>query len=288
MNFIAASGDMAQPADQPSPGSTLRTRIFSALLLAPLALAAIYGGQPYFDILIAVAAVLMASEWRRLSGGALFDVVCLLMSAAVLIAVLLTGMGMALAGFGAIAVMATLVGLTAIFFKEGRSVAVSCAAGVFAVGGFAMSMVWLRALDPVGLNLVIWLFVTIWLTDIFAYFTGRSIGGVRLAPRISPNKTWAGLAGGVFAAALWGALWTTLSGAGVVLAAVLAGMGTAVLAQVGDLGVSVLKRYFGAQDSGSHIPGHGGVLDRMDGFIGAAPFVALAIAIGGPGEILWL
>jgi phosphatidate cytidylyltransferase len=83
-------------------------------------------------------------------------------------------------------------------------------------------------------------------------------------------------------------LWTTLSGAGVVLAAVLAGMGTAVLAQVGDLGVSVLKRYFGAKDSGSLIPGHGGVLDRMDGFIGAAPFVALAIAIGGPGEILWL
>ncbi len=288
MSFIAASGDMAQPADRSAPGSTLRPRILSAIVLAPVALAAIFAGQPYFDMMIAAGALLMASEWRRLSGGRVADAVALVMIAGVVAAVAATAVGMA-----RVACLAVLIDGAAVFalcqvLKEGRRTAASCMIGALVLGAFAISLVWLRGLEPGGLGIVIWLAVSIWLTDICAYFSGRAIGGVKLAPRISPNKTWAGLVGGMAGAAIWSAGWFAWSGAETVVGPLLAGMGTAVLAQTGDLGVSVLKRYFGAKDSGTLIPGHGGVLDRMDGFIGAAPFVALAFAIGGPGGNLWL
>ncbi len=288
MNSIAVSGDMALPASNSSSGSTLRSRVLSALVLAPLALAAIFAGFPYFDCLIAIASMIMAAEWRRLCGGRIVDVI-----GGVMIAGILTGIASVSLISGsilALILIAVAVGVVALaaFLGEDRSIAIACGLGVLCLGAFGISLSWIRMLDPAGLEIVIWLVLAVWLTDICAYFAGRAIGGPKLAPRISPNKTWAGLLGGVMAAALWSVIWGSSMQVDSVATMASVGAGTAIMAQLGDLGVSLLKRRFGVKDTGSLIPGHGGVMDRMDGFIGAAPPVALAIAINGTGGTSWL
>jgi phosphatidate cytidylyltransferase len=117
-------------------------------------------------------------------------------------------------------------------------------------------------------ELVLWLFFIVWATDIFAYFAGRSIGGPKLAPRISPNKTWAGLAGGIVGAAAVGGLAAWYMQLEPVFMFV--GGPMALLAQLGDLYESSVKRRRGVKDSGTILPGHGGVLDRLDGLLPAA------------------
>ena len=129
-----------------------------------------------------------------------------------------------------------------------------------------------------GHKIVTWLIITIWITDIFAYICGRSIGGPKLLSRVSPNKTWSGLLGGVLAAAIFGYF------AGNYLASehprMLIGLTTllAIYAQIGDMIESWIKRIFDIKDSGNMIPGHGGILDRVDGIILTAPKVALILA----------
>mgnify|MGYP002779968190 CR=1 FL=1 len=126
-----------------------------------------------------------------------------------------------------------------------------------------------------GLVLAGWVLGTVWATDIGAYFAGRSIGGPKLAPRVSPNKTWAGLIGGILAALAVGlALWRW---AGLELQLALASPILAVIAQIGDLYESWLKRLRGVKDSGSLLPGHGGVLDRLDGLVPVAPAAAALV-----------
>lgn len=288
MNSIAASGDMARPASNSRRGSALRSRILSAMVLAPLALGSIYAGFPYFDILVALASVIMAAEWRRLCGGKIVDLV-----GGVMITGILAGIGAISLMSGAVPVQIILIvalgtGVLSAILGEGLPVSVACSLGVLFVGTFGISLSWIRLLDPAGLEIVVWLVVAIWLTDICAYFAGRAIGGPKLAPHISPNKTWAGLLGGVTAAAIWTIIWGRWMDVGSLTTLAMVGAGTAVLAQLGDLGVSVLKRKFGAKDTGNLIPGHGGVMDRMDGFIGATPPVALAIVINGSGGTSWL
>ena len=138
-----------------------------------------------------------------------------------------------------------------------------------------------------GLAIILWLLAVIWATDIGAYFAGRGIGGPKLAPRISPKKTWAGLAGGMIAAGAVGATaaivldWPNAPGV------ILFSIGLAVIAQGGDLMESAIKRAFKVKDSGSLIPGHGGLLDRLDGLMTAAPSVAAVALIGGEGVLAW-
>ena len=288
MNTIAASGDTAPLANKAGSGSALRSRILSALILAPLVMAGIVVGFPLFDILIAAASVIMAAEWRRLCGGKILDLV-----GGVMIAAALAGIGAVVLGHSTAAVLLVLFGaaiasILSAAIGEERRVLLGCGLGAALVGGCGISLVWLRLLEPGGFAIIVWLVLAIWLTDICAFFSGRAIGGPKLAPAISPNKTWAGLIGGVAAAAVWSVVWGGWQQVESLVAMALIGAATAVLAQLGDLGVSVVKRRFGAKDSGSLIPGHGGFLDRMDGFIGAAPPVALAIAINGFGGLPWL
>ncbi len=153
-------------------------------------------------------------------------------------------------------------------------------AGILYIFLPCLSLMMLRTM-PQGLGVILWLLAVVWATDIAAYFTGRAIGGPKLAPRISPNKTWAGLCGGMIAAALAGLI------AGVIadvphkpIFALLSG-GLAVVAQAGDLLESGLKRHFGIKDSGTIIPGHGGVLDRVDGILTVAPLVAVVVMLRG-------
>jgi phosphatidate cytidylyltransferase len=148
------------------------------------------------------------------------------------------------------------------------------------IGGFfyallpALALLWVRERDAHGLVLLIWIFLVTWATDIGAYVAGRTVGRRQLAPAISPGKTVEGLFGGVVAAAViagaW-ALWTDLGKPLLVLAPVFA-----LAAQAGDLFESAMKRRAGVKDSGNWLPGHGGVLDRLDGLVPVAVLTALA------------
>lgn len=126
--------------------------------------------------------------------------------------------------------------------------------------------------------MVLWVFIVVWSVDIGAYFTGRAIGGPKLAPSISPGKTWAGFYGGVAAAALLGGAWALYSELNLVLL-LLAPLFAAV-AQGGDLFESWMKRRAGVKDSGGWLPGHGGVFDRVDGLLPVAILTAIAAMAG--------
>lgn len=121
-------------------------------------------------------------------------------------------------------------------------------------------------------DVLLWMFAVIWATDIFAFFSGKTFGGPKLAPTISPNKTWAGLGGGVFASMIIGFLSSFMFSGGIIFFVLFSAF-LAVIEQVGDLIESKCKRIFDVKDSGSIIPGHGGILDRMDGIVLTAPVV---------------
>lgn len=136
----------------------------------------------------------------------------------------------------------------------------------------ALALLWIRERGEHKLEMLLWVFIVTWSTDIGAYFAGRGLGGPKLASTISPNKTWAGLAGGMVAAGLVGGLWMTMLDLPRLLL-VLAPL-FAVAAQIGDLFESGLKRRAGVKDSGAILPGHGGVLDRLDGLVVVATLTA--------------
>lgn len=162
-------------------------------------------------------------------------------------------------------------------FAEWRKLTRGWGAGWF-VGGVlysllpAVALLWMRLL-PGGAVLVLWTFVVTWATDIFAYLAGRTFGGPKLAPSVSPNKTWAGLAGGVVGATILGGLLVRYTGMPDIF--LLAAPLFAVTAQAGDLFESGLKRTAGVKDSGGLLPGHGGVMDRLDGLVPVAILTAL-------------
>jgi len=179
---------------------------------------------------------------------------------------------------------AVLIALAAcVMFYEWRRMVAGWGFG-WQVAGFvyalvpALALLWIRERSPVGLELLLWVFITIWSVDIGAYFAGRTIGGPRLAPAISPNKTWAGLIGGMLAAALFGGLWAWLLQLPSIL--ILLAAPFAAAAQGGDLFESWLKRRAGLKDSGDWLPGHGGALDRLDGLVVVAILTAAAMIAG--------
>jgi phosphatidate cytidylyltransferase len=155
------------------------------------------------------------------------------------------------------------------------------------ITGACLGLVWLRAQPFLGLETVLWLFAIVWATDSAAFASGAVFGGPRLAPDISPNKTWSGLAGGLACGALASIAFGAAIGAKHVV--VLGGLGLAVAlaAMFGDLAESWLKRRVGVKDASTLIPGHGGVLDRLDGLIAATIFVSLLTIWGGVSPLAW-
>ena len=148
---------------------------------------------------------------------------------------------------------------------------------------------WLRGDEPLGFLAVVFVLVTVAVTDTAAYFAGRQIGGAKLWPSVSPNKTWAGLIGGVSGAALAAALFPVVTGSGASLWLAPLGLVLGLVAQAGDLGESALKRHFNLKDASDLIPGHGGFMDRMDGIVTAsiaAAAIALAIDAYAPARAL--
>ncbi|MCP4328807.1 MAG: phosphatidate cytidylyltransferase [Alphaproteobacteria bacterium] len=260
-----------------------RLRTLSALVLAPVTLAAVYAGSPVFDLLVITAGVIMAWEWTRLTGNGRFGFAGATLIAVIFVDILIVAVGWP------IAVIPIAIGgavITAgVANWEGSERPIWMGAGALYVGLPSAALLWLRDYSGDGLVIVIWLLVVVWATDIGAYFAGRTIGGPKLAPAISPNKTWAGLAGGVLLAGATGAVIAGLVDVtNATIPAVVGGL-MAIVAQAGDLVESKIKRIFGVKDTSNLIPGHGGLLDRLDGVVAVAPTLVFINWIWG-GEIL--
>jgi phosphatidate cytidylyltransferase len=255
--------------------SALGVRILWALILAPPVLAALYFGAPYSDVLILAVGAAGAWEWARMCGGGTPGLSGAIVIVAVTVAVIAGSLGAPAVGGWLVAAGAMAATLAA--SRERPASALWYGTGAAYLGAACLAFQWLRTDFDRGL--VLWLIAVVWATDIGAYLVGRRLGGPKLAPSISPGKTWSGLAGGVAAAALAGLGAALVDSQGRVATMVAASMVLALVAQVGDLFESSLKRRFGAKDSSNLIPGHGGVLDRVDGILAAV------LALGGA---LWL
>jgi phosphatidate cytidylyltransferase len=231
---------------------------------------------------------IMATEWRQLCNDGKIDFVGyigMIIVVAIVFIVFMFDIATALiVMFSSALFVWLLLRLCGDQKEVGRGWTIS---GIILIGFTGGGLVWLREFGENGFQLAFWLVMSIWITDTFAYYLGRYFKGPKLAPTISPNKTWSGLIGGVLGTALWSGAWSYWTGTGCVLMLAVIGVGTAVLAQLGDLSVSVVKRRFGVKNTGNLIPGHGGVLDRMDGFLGAVPFVVLSLAVAKGNLLLW-
>jgi phosphatidate cytidylyltransferase len=252
----------------------LGIRALSSAILIPAVLIDVWLGDIWFHLLVALVAVMMAYEWRNIvhdRNSAQFA----LHAAGALCGAFLT---LTLDWPATLAVLAVIsllsVGLAV---RQKRKLGLWVLVGVPYVGLPAMALVILRGETHAGMLTVIWLLVVVWAADICAYFAGRLIGGVKLAPRISPKKTWAGLWGAVGGGALSGLVMGQWPGSAGPLFLVVLGGFLAAVDQMGDLFESALKRHYGVKDSGSLIPGHGGVLDRVDGLVAATLCLAAIV-----------
>jgi phosphatidate cytidylyltransferase len=252
-------------------------------VLVPVAVACIWFGGVAFTAMVVLFAALMVHEWDRLVGasGPLFILQAVVVLGAVL-AQPLYGINHALLGFAI-----GLAVLVAVAAARRRRWMWSLAGAVY-VAAPAVSLLWLRGGSQDGILLVAWLFVVVWMTDVGAYVAGKSLGGPKLAPRTSPNKTWSGLIGGALAAAAAGTglVWA-VDGAYSLIMVAIGGFLFAVLSQISDLVESAVKRHFHVKDSGSIIPGHGGVLDRVDGLVLTAPALALIVSMTSGSFFAW-
>ncbi|MBB5745758.1 phosphatidate cytidylyltransferase [Brevundimonas variabilis] len=249
-------------------------RAASAVVLAPAALLATWAGGLWFLALVLIGTVLLAMEWATMSAPRNWRTVTTAVTAALFVSAILMHLGHTALSLIMLVVGAGLAGMMA---KLRRDDGVDAAYGVLYLGWPIALLIWLRDVDSaVGLTWTALVFVVAWSSDILAYLVGSTVGGPKLWPRFSPNKTWSGFLGGLVAGMVAGAAmagWLDMGrlnvfwGGGLGLAAALATM-------AGDLWESALKRRFGVKDSGTIIPGHGGLLDRVDGLMFAIVVVA--------------
>ena len=248
----------------------LLPRSLSAVILIGLALAtAIYGG-PAFNAVWWAAGVAINWEWQKLIGPERRLARVLAGGVAVTLAAPVVHIAALVPSIFVVAVGAVLVAIQA-----PRTLRLLAGFGVVYASALVISLELLRASFPYGLEAIIWLFAVVWGTDVMAYFGGRLIGGPKLWPRLSPSKTWAGFLVGIGSGALAGLAVAPAPGPYTIYIAL--GLLAGAAAQGGDLLESMLKRRFGVKDSSQLIPGHGGVMDRLDGFTAAA---VLAAALG--------
>lgn len=253
--------------------SNLGLRVASAAVLAPVIVAAAwFGGWPYL-VVIAIGVALLAIEWGGMSAPVAPTRVAAAVAAAVLIAVFVGYRGDFIWAWGAIALTAAGAAVIARGVAERPA---DAAYGVLYVAPAALSLVWLRQTDQ-GHWWTIMLFAATWAADIGAFAVGSTFKGPKLWPRFSPNKTWSGFIGGLAAATAVGALMAALPAFRLnLVAAALIGLAVGLATMAGDLWESAIKRRFGVKDSGDLIPGHGGLLDRVDGLMFAVVVMAAA------------
>ena len=253
----------------------LSSRIASGLLMALAALAAAWFGGVFFFLFWLCAALAILAEWSAMVMGAWRLTPALAAGGAGL-----AGAGaLAFAGMPAWSLAAALAGTiaTVVLVPGGRRQGLLAGLGVPYAAASVLPAVLLRS-DPLdGAAAIFFLFAVVWGTDIMAYFTGRTLGGPKLWPAVSPKKTWSGFLGGTLFGALAGAGVAFVAGLDDIALLLVFGILLAVVSQGGDLLESALKRHFGVKDASHLIPGHGGVMDRLDGFIAAG---LLAVLIG--------
>lgn len=280
----AVSADTAppQPAAVSKKTGDLKVRVLSALVMGPLVLLAVWAGGGVFRALLAVSALVAIGEWANLVASDRMPEAfwhSMLAMAVVLVVYALGGPAAAMA-------MAVALGFIVQASAGGKgSSSWLLGFGIPYVTVGIAGLAWLR--ENPGLPLVLFCLLAVWATDIGAYAAGRSIGGPKLAPRISPKKTWAGLIGGMVAAAVFGLVVALAVGAQRPYLALLVGPMLAVVGQIGDLFESWVKRRYNVKDSSHLIPGHGGLLDRIDGLMVAAPVLAVFHATLGKSLQWW-
>lgn len=273
----------AEPAGNQTSGlsqlggrSNLLMRVVSSLVMAPLAVAAAWFGGWIFLAFWAAAAALVLWEWDTLvcahdRNSVLTMGVATLAGGSLLYAFGRLGVGFALICLGALGV--------AVLASRVRRL--WCAAGLFYAAALVIAPVTLRSDQKFGFAAIMFLFVIVWLTDIAAYFIGRTVGGPKLLPQVSPNKTWSGAIGGTVFGAVGGCVIAAYSGASNLFAVTVVSILLSVVSQVGDLAESAIKRNFNAKDASQLIPGHGGLMDRLDGFVAAAVAAAIVGTVHG-------
>jgi phosphatidate cytidylyltransferase len=268
----------------------LGVRALSAAVLIPAVLADVWAGGIWFHLFVALIGILMAQEWVAIVHRGNPVQFALHAAGAMCGALLPLDVGLG-GGLVAIAVLFILSSLLAVL--EGKGGPAWRYLGVPYVSIPLIALVLLREDPDYGIAAIVLIMLMVWAADTLAYFAGRIIGGPKLAPRISPKKTWAGL-GGAMAGSSLGALavgfWLGLPA---LLVLVLVAALLAIVEQAGDLFKSAMKRHYGVKDSGRLIPGHGGVIDRVDGLIAVATAAALigaaraGVEHSGAGILLW-
>jgi phosphatidate cytidylyltransferase len=251
-------------ANAPSKRSELPARIVAGLALMALALGVVWAGFYWFMAFWLIAAALVNWEWQTLVGGKRRVLRVALGAAALAVGAVFAVNGEAPEAVLIVLISAALAGLA------GRDV--WSGGGVVYAGALLIAVCALRSSEEFGARAILWLFALVWGVDIMAYFGGRLIGGPKLWPRVSPGKTWSGFVVGVICGAAASAFFSPEGGAKTSLFVL--GLAGGALAQAGDLFESAIKRRFGVKDSSHLIPGHGGLMDRLDGFIAAAIFAA--------------
>ncbi|MFL6791683.1 MAG: phosphatidate cytidylyltransferase [Bradyrhizobium sp.] len=258
----------AAPTANEQGTRNLLTRAIAALVLAPLAIAIAYAGGFLWTALVTLAVIGLYVEWLMIVGLAREMRVV----AAGIVALVGAGLCLMAGLIGAsLAILAIGLVATAWLAPERRNWA---ATGLFYAGAAEVASVLVRLDSAKGFVALMFVLLIVWVTDIGGYFAGRGIGGPKLWPRVSPKKTWAGAIGGFVASLVvacgFAAFDLGRTGALLVLGAILS-----VASQFGDLFESAVKRRFGVKDSSQMIPGHGGLLDRLDGFVAAIVFAAI-------------
>jgi phosphatidate cytidylyltransferase len=261
----------------------LHRRVASAAILAPIILTCVWYGNLPFELLLGGASILLVSEWSCLSGWR-YDAT----SALGLMAGTLCAVGFASQGYFIAMLLIMVAAPLLVVFNLGSAPVFPCLLGLPYIGLGIGALAWIRADPEVGQLNLMFVLLLVWASDTGAYVAGRAVGGPRLALSISPSKTLAGALGG-FAAAVSVSIGMSLalhfptSSIRVGIVAIL----LAIVAQFGDLFESSVKRWAGVKDSGRLIPGHGGLLDRLDALLAAAQVAGLASLAVGQGDVLW-
>ena len=271
-------------SSSPRKKSELPARIAASLAMMALALGAVWAGAMWFMLFWLIAFALVNWEWQGLVGGDGRTLRVMLGHVVLAAAAVL-----AMSGYAFHAIIAALVGAALASFGSWRRP--WPAGGVVYAAAPLIAVCVLRSSEEFGARSILWLFALVWGVDIMAYFGGRLIGGPKLWSRVSPGKTWSGFIVGIACGAAISLLLAPPGGGKSVLFGL--GLVGGAIAQGGDLFESAIKRSFGVKDSSHLIPGHGGLMDRLDGFIAAATFAALFGVVRGGldhaarGLLLW-
>jgi phosphatidate cytidylyltransferase len=296
----------------------------SAFVLLPVALFCVWAGGYAFMLLVSVACLLLSHEWLGMCGFPTSDPASFWFPITMVSVAIAAGLGAA--GSGLVVVLLGTVAVVCFYPRLRRPPRVSAdgpsrpgqgghglsgqnvvrgeanadsipvpthptfnlAFGIAYLGFAAVAVPWLRADPEAGFANTLFMLSIVWASDVGAYMVGRMVGGPKLAPGISPGKTWSGAAGGLVSGGVGGlAVAACLSSGISPLHVIGLGFGLGIVSQAGDLLESALKRHFGVKDSGRIIPGHGGLLDRLDALLAVAPIAALLALTVGRGVVLW-